>query len=325
MNCLVIGAGQLGSRHLQSLLKFNLNQLNIYVIDPNEQSLKIAKDRANEIQHKHILSFNLGWEKIPKDLFFVIVATNSNIRESITIKLLKDFNVNVLILEKILFPNIQSYNVVEEILKKSNTICYVNHARRIFEGYKLVKTILSNDKYHFQIVGSNWGLGCNALHYIDLVEFLSQSKLESINTSQVDNKLLISKRQGYIEFTGQISGELVNKNTFTIISMDSTEIIAPAISIMGKNTRIFIQENGSEPSIFIFEKKSNFCLKKIQFDIPMQSDLTAIVLENFINKGTISLTSYKEASITHQIFISALLTNYNKIKGDLNNTNLPIT
>ena len=45
---LLIGAGQLGSRHLQGLLKFQKKQF-IYVLDRSEDSLTVAKKRAAEI------------------------------------------------------------------------------------------------------------------------------------------------------------------------------------------------------------------------------------------------------------------------------------
>ena len=51
-NCLIIGAGQLGSRHLQGLVKY-LGQLEIYVLDPSIDSLIIAQEREREITHNH--------------------------------------------------------------------------------------------------------------------------------------------------------------------------------------------------------------------------------------------------------------------------------
>jgi threonine dehydrogenase-like Zn-dependent dehydrogenase len=41
-NIAVVGAGQLGSRHLQSLKGIQLD-VRIVVIDPNQESLEIAK------------------------------------------------------------------------------------------------------------------------------------------------------------------------------------------------------------------------------------------------------------------------------------------
>ena len=48
MNCAIIGAGQLGSRHLQGLLSYKKESLNIFIIDPSDDSLFIAKQRALE-------------------------------------------------------------------------------------------------------------------------------------------------------------------------------------------------------------------------------------------------------------------------------------
>jgi hypothetical protein len=326
MNCLIIGAGQLGSRHLQSLLKFKLEKLNIFVIDPNSDSLNIAKSRASEIIHSHNIFFSLDWELIPNQLYFVVVATNSNVREQVSIKLLNEYQVKVLILEKVLFSNIESYKIVGDKIKSSGTICYVNHARRMFEGYKILKSRIDNEtNLHFQILGSNWGLACNGLHYLDLIEYLSNSKLKTVNTNLLDNKILESKRNGFIEFSGLVSGDLINRNTFSIGSLYSENIVAPAISIMSTGFRAIVQENGCDPSIYFFEQKSNFSLEKIPLHIPFQSDLTDKALNDFLANGSISLTPFDDASHCHQIFLSSLLIYYNNLNGILKNTTLPIT
>lgn len=326
MNCLIIGTGQLGSRHLQSLLKFKLEKLNIFVIDPNPDSLNIAKSRASEITHSHNLYFSLDWELIPNKLFFVVVATNSNVREQVSIKLLNDYQVKVLILEKVLFPNIEAYKNVGDKIKSSGTICYVNHARRMFEGYKILKSRIDNkDNLHFQILGSNWGLACNGLHYLDFIEYLSDSKLKTINTNLLDKEIFESKRSGFIEFRGQISGDLYNNNTFSIGSLSSENIVAPAISIMSTGFRAVVQENGCDPSIYFFEQKSNFSLEKIHLHIPLQSELTNTALNDFLTNGYISLTTFDDASHCHQIFLSSLLIYYNNLNCIFKNTTLPIT
>ena len=42
----IIGAGQLGSRHLQAL-KSSSNSLNIFIVDPSLESLNIAKEEKS--------------------------------------------------------------------------------------------------------------------------------------------------------------------------------------------------------------------------------------------------------------------------------------
>lgn len=50
-NIIIIGAGQLGSRHLQGVLK-STYALNVTVVDPSEESLNTARERAEKISIK---------------------------------------------------------------------------------------------------------------------------------------------------------------------------------------------------------------------------------------------------------------------------------
>ena len=106
MNCAIIGAGQLGSRHLQGLLSYKKESLNIFIIDPSDDSLFIAKQRALELEHKHSLTFTDSFQELPKHLDFVVIATNSKVRFVVMEILLQHASVSYLILEKVLFPDL---------------------------------------------------------------------------------------------------------------------------------------------------------------------------------------------------------------------------
>ena len=105
-NVALIGAGQLGSRHLQGLAKTKC-PLNIVVIDPSIENLKIAEDRWGEIQNdvKHQIRFNQDLSQLDRsDLFATIVATGANVRRKVVEELFKcAAHVRFLILEKVLF------------------------------------------------------------------------------------------------------------------------------------------------------------------------------------------------------------------------------
>lgn len=49
-NIVLIGAGQLGSRHLQGLKKI-YTAVNIDVVDPNIDSISIAKERYEQVDN----------------------------------------------------------------------------------------------------------------------------------------------------------------------------------------------------------------------------------------------------------------------------------
>ena len=170
-NFLIIGAGQLGSRHLQGALKVE-DKFHFYVLDPSEKSLGLAKTRAKEISHNHPISFTAKWNDLPENLDIVIVATSANVRAKVVLQLLENHKVSFLVLEKVLFQDIDSYATVSELIIKTNTTTFVNHPRRTFDFYKQIKRNYhaSKDKtLLMQVVGGNWGLGCNTLHFIDML------------------------------------------------------------------------------------------------------------------------------------------------------------
>ena len=218
-NNLIIGAGQLGSRHLQGLLKFDKEQI-IYVLDTSKSSLNIAEERASEIEFEHTIKYITNWDNIPSELDLVIVATGASVRSKVVTKLLKVCNVKNLILEKILFQDLESYSDISKLIKATGTPTWVNHPRRMFKHYIDIKNKLSasEEVVNFQVFGGNWDLACNALHFIDLISFLSNSEVMELDFKGIDNKVINSKRSNCIEFTGSFSGKLKNGNNFNICS-----------------------------------------------------------------------------------------------------------
>ena len=83
-NVVLIGAGNIGSRHLQGLAKVKF-PLNITVIDPFEQSLKIAEERFYQIKTKikHSINFSQSIKNAPNQMDLAIIATSSNIRRNV--------------------------------------------------------------------------------------------------------------------------------------------------------------------------------------------------------------------------------------------------
>ncbi|WP_289663055.1 Gfo/Idh/MocA family oxidoreductase [Flavobacterium panacagri] len=320
--CLIIGAGQLGSRHLQGLVKY-LEQLEIYVLDPSESSLKVAQEREKEINHIHRLIYTKLWSDLPQYFDLVIVATSANVREQIINKLLEKHKVKFLILEKVLFQDLDAYQRISLLLDQYNTITYVNHPRRMFQSYnELKESIQTNGLNIYNIVGGNWGLGCNALHFLDLLVYISGKKIREISVSTVEDEIIKSPREGFVEFTGTLTGYLEDKSPFSITSFKA-DISPITVTICNNEQRFFIQEGGT-PQVYSLELNNSFKLFNRDFRIQYQSELTSIIVRELFEVGFCSLPSFAEARHTHELFIKAMLEKYNKIAG-LQTKVLPIT
>ena len=107
-NILLVGCGEIGSRHLQALAKMEM-PVRIWAIDPSSRSLEIAKARFKEIPiNENIQSIKFESE-IPDNLDSMdlcIISTTSKIR----LFVLKQ------IIEKISCKNIIFENAIKAII-----------------------------------------------------------------------------------------------------------------------------------------------------------------------------------------------------------------
>lgn len=314
MNCLIIGAGQLGSRHLQGLLKLTQEQV-IYVLDPSKDALRVAKERANEISHSHDLNFISDWDTLPKEFNLVIVATGANVREKVVTQLVEGYRVNNLVLEKILFQNLKSYDKILLLLKNTKTPTWINHPRRMMDHFQQIKKTItnSNEQITFHAVGSNWGLASSALHFIDLCAFLTDSTIETIDMDWIDKTVHDSKRPNCIEFTGSVKGKMKNNSNFLITSLDG-ELAEPTIFVSTNSNRWIIQE-GRAQKIIHLSKENSFNEKITPFITEFQSTLTTKIANDIFELGSCNLPSYEEACTSHIPFIEASLKKYIEITG----------
>ncbi len=319
----IIGAGQLGSRHLQGIAQSEVG-IDIEIVEPFNESRKVAEDRFYEIKNRanvNSINFYDSIDKLSEKIDLVIIATGANVRFKVLSKLLEKKDIENRVLEKVLFQSIEEYYMTEELLNATNTKCWVNHPRRMFPCYSKLKDLLKDSKqisYNFQ--GGNWGLACNALHFIDHLAFFVDSTNVSISNGQLNSKIYDSKRKGFIEFNGLLSGK-IDKHNFTLYSGEEDTPSVFTIVSDKLIANIFEEEGKIE-----LQLKKNIWKKEIIEEkiVYFQSELSQrMVLDLLVEKKTL-LPTYKEAMELHIPFIECLLDHMNKIDNK-NNKICPIT
>lgn len=307
-NIAIIGAGQLGSRHLQGLKKAQV-PMNIYVLDTNEASLTLCEQRYNEIAENKLVEkilFTTQWDTLPDKIDVAIVATSSKPRCAIIHNLVENNHCHRLVLEKFLFPKMSQYDEIAELFHQNNVRAWVNCARRYFSCYQQLKKLLINDgPVQFVFEGKNWGLCCNSIHFIDLFTYLSGAQHIQFDCSGIDLQLYESKRSGYIELTGTIKGLADNHSTFQISAYADSEGIG----------KLFITSQNH--TIEIFESQKRMLVDGIEQNIiiPYQSELTGKFIEMLLKDDKLVIPSFEESSILHQLILPYFLDIYNRITG----------
>ena len=309
-NVYIIGAGQIGSRHLQALKKVRIS-LNITVIDPSEQSLSTARKRYEETP-AGICSHTLNYlRKIPggQNINLAIIATTSNIRAKVIRDILKKNQISYFILEKLLFDKKRDYGVIEKVFSRFKIKAWVNCPLRIRPIYKKIKDELANKDISLRITGSQWGLATNAIHHLDFISYLTGDTNYSVNTRFLDKKTIPSKRKGFLELNGTLYVNFKNgsKCEFTNYASGNAPRL---IELSDKDTRYIIQESNNKA--WASNAKDGWKWKEISFKNPLVSETTTTAVESIINNGNCPFTPYKESAKIHLLLLESLLMFLNK-------------
>jgi hypothetical protein len=323
-NIVIIGAGQLGSRHLQALANCG-NEYQITVIDPNQDSLSVAESRYNEVKLpiSPKADFFTQMDALPKEIFAVIIATNSLIRRKVVEQLLQKSSVQYLVLEKFLFPSLEDYGAVETLLKEKGVKAFVNTPRRQFDYYNSLKQQLTSP-FSIEINGVAWGLACNSVHYIDLLSYLGDDDgIESIRLIS-DDKIYESKRNGYIEFCGTMIVTSKNGNIakLTCYAEGNRPLL---LSISDSQSTYIIKESGNTSIISFTNEDGKVVQKESAIEVPRQSQLSNLIIKELDESGVCTLPSYSVSAQLHIMVLQCFLHEYRSLKNDINIHVCPIT
>lgn len=299
----VIGAGQLGSRHLQGLVRLGL-PCDIYVIDPSAASLDIAHQRASEVPAaaSHSLHFHQQIEALPLMLDHAVIATAADVRLPVLRALLQGRTVRNILLEKVLFQRQSDYALATELLQQAGSRAWVNCPRRVFPIYETLRTFFLHDPLlHVDVRGGNWGLGCNSIHFIDIIAYLTGGNVHSISTALLDEDLIDSKRAGFREFTGTLLG-YCGDTSFSLTAQRSSQ--APLLlTLRGSSRSCLIDESAGRA--FLCDPRDGGW-RTLEFKAPMLSELATAVTQRILEDGSSALTPYAQSAAYHLPMLEAL-------------------
>ncbi|PBQ31517.1 hypothetical protein CNR22_06975 [Sphingobacteriaceae bacterium] len=305
-NIAVIGAGQIGSRHLQALASLDETNYKIFVVDPTPESLATASKRYKELkpEDSSVVYLN-NMEALPSEIELAIIATGSMVRKSITQSLLSTKFVKHLLLEKFLFPALEDYNEIHQLLAKSGTKAFVNCPRRMWDLYKVVKTYVKGP-LSFEVAGNLWGLGSNGVHMLDIFSYLINDAEITLDGSHLDEKIHESKRSGYVEFTGSITGSVKDGSSFRCTSYNA-EASPLTLFLTTKTHRIIIKEEGAIATLQVSSAENNWKWEEKLITIKFQSKLSDIVVNDLGASGTCDLTPYAVSATLHTKMLNLFL------------------
>lgn len=304
MNIAIVGVGALGRRHLQSMLELS-DEYRIYAVEVIEETLNNLK---KEFDDRVIFCSEI--RELPKEIEVVVIATSSNVRRMVFEQIVSHSKVKSIIFEKVLFQRAEDYEIVNNILREQNIKAWVNCARREWPSYQALKDKLSdNRKMAISITGGDWGLACNGIHMLDLIQYLSCCQDCVIDNVRLLDGVVPSKRKGFYEVHGSINGNCGRCEDFQIICINESTLPLQ-ISITTESARYVISEE--KQMIQIASENSGWNWENEKFPIKFQSQLTKKVIEEIVMEGKCELPEYNESMELHLKFIEPLMIHFAK-------------
>jgi hypothetical protein len=312
---LLIGAGQLGSRHLQGIAKSRL-PVSVTVVEPDLSRIGIARERLNEV----ILGYNdedyrfcQSLREITSEKFrLAIIATNADVRPAVLNTLIDVAETENIILEKVVFQSEDLFPEMIDKFRNRKINVWVNCPRRIFPIYRELRGLLKNEEsLSLYVTGGNWGLACNALHFIDLFAFLSDIVEIFTDVSNLDAGILQSKRAGFIEVTGFLSFR--NKKGLLVLESARDCSLPTLIKIISPKYEIIVNEAAGKYSVSEKDSRANF--QENYFKMLYQSEMTGIIAEKILNGEDPGLVTIESSFVQHSALLPVLTRHISKIQG----------
>lgn len=313
----IIGAGQLGSRHLQGLAKIEL-PCNLEVVDPVADSLKVAEERFLQIPANNNIKSIQYFDSISKmsnkqDL--VVIATTANVRSDVIFSLTQFSQVQNLILEKVVFQSEKEFEDAEKLFHRHNTAAWVNCVRRVSPAYQGIKKyFVDNPIDKVKVTGGEWWcMGSNSLHFIDCIAYLGNGVEYSLDGSGLDQVVKESKRPGFAEFTGTLTGKFTNGIDFELVC-DADSDLAVKVEISSENYDICVCETDKK---YCVTNKQSGETQEFPFAVPFQSDLTNLTAREILVQGKCDLPTFQDSYKLHLPLLCVFNEHIAKIKGEI--------
>jgi len=323
---LILGCGELGSRHLQAVASMP-QVTEVEVVDPRQAGLDLGRQRLSELPtglSPTSFRWLSSWEEATRDSDLCIVATQAHGRHRLVRDVSTSLGCRSFILEKLVAQSVNEIECLIDFARENRLSAWVNCSRRSFPTYKRIKQRLdSSEPIAFNVVGGNQHLATNGIHATDLFAFYDECNSIIGSGSRIDTVLHSSKRGGSLyDLSGTLSGYSEKGSTLAISYLDTTETWEQ-ISIATKQYRCIIDY--LQQSLFESDSESNWAWRQSPIEPNLLvSDTTKEFTAEILESGQCSLPTLEESLVAHRFILGGLQSHFNKLLG-LDLDHCPVT
>lgn len=292
---ILVGCGNIGFRHLQALCASEL-LVSVLVVEPNVEAHPRIQQQFASVTSSHQFTLATSLPDSRQSFDLAVVATTAAERRGAVEALLARHSVATMILEKVLFQRVRDLTEVGGLLEEADVRAFVNCGRRTFPGYASLREATSTGPdVRITVRGNRFGLASNAVHFLDLAEYLTGSEIVHVSGAGMVPGHVPSKRSGTIEVFGTLTAELASGAMLSVECRDADPV---AIEVE-------IQSDGETTTVDELARTVTDDDGQRLFESQNVSETTEIY-QDALSSGTCGLTPYADSVRQHGKYLEAL-------------------
>lgn len=280
MRVCIIGVGNIGLRYVQGIGK-TIPDTELYLVDND-----VRLDELERLEIANARLFN-SLDKIGEQIDISVVATSCEPRLSIYKRCLA-LKPRYIILEKYLFKSREEFS---ECLSLARVPTFVN---QWMHGSGTFDCMFEREATSVELVGSGWGLACNAVHWMDVFQRHMNIARMRVGAGSTITQVLPSKRAGYEEVLGEWVFEDVD-------SSKSFKLIDRPFDSPNDGLRIKVDD-----TTYLFDYKSIKKDSEILSHFPFFSERIGHIIGQIAEEGACPLPLLEE-SIAQHLLVEEIL------------------
>lgn len=216
---LIIGSGDIGTRHLQALA--GATNAAIEVVDPRPEALQLGRSRWADVARPGQAP-RVAWlsalEQATPGGDLCIVATQAAQRPELVRAAVERLGYRAFLLEKIVAPSVDAYQALLRYAEEHQVSAWVNCQTRCHPFFQAVKQRLDPaEPLVCTVLGGNQGLATNGVHAADLFAYLDGAERIMPAGARIDPILHPSKRGAELfDVSGTLEGVTQKGSRLTI-------------------------------------------------------------------------------------------------------------
>jgi predicted dehydrogenase len=217
---LLVGCGELGSRHLQAVATLP-EVAEIEVVDPRPEALAAAAARLQEVADRApttVVRWYTALDEAGNGGDLCIVATQAAGRCQLVQDIVQQLGYRRFLLEKIVGQSIREIEELLDFGRVWGLEVWVNLKTRAYPIHEHVRRRLGEgEPLLFNAVGGNHGLANNGVHTADLFVFYDGARRIDVGGAAIDPVLHPSKRgKNLFDLSGTLQGVTERGSHFTL-------------------------------------------------------------------------------------------------------------